>query len=325
MLSLAAALCLLAGGNKAEAQDIHFSQLATNPILLNPAYSGFFNGTGRFGIVYRNQWANVGEAFNTFAASAEVALMRRRRQRDGLSLGIWAYSDRAGELRYGSSAATAALSYYLALDRDGSLFLSAGVELGMGRSGYDASRADLYDNSEVLLSQHAAYPLIGAGVALYLQPNDDFYLKLGLSGRNLNRPNISYLSLSQVFLERKVNLFAQAEYRFGNSLALLPVALLQWQQPFHEWVGGCDLKWYISENRGEQLSASVGMRYRWRDAFYMEYAFEWNSLLFCLNYDMNLSQLTPASHTYGAFELELVYRIRPRNTIHRKAMPCPVI
>ena len=30
------------------AQDIHFSQVDANPLLLNPAYAGFYNGAGRF-------------------------------------------------------------------------------------------------------------------------------------------------------------------------------------------------------------------------------------------------------------------------------------
>lgn len=324
MLILLAGLSLV-GLRGVRAQDIHFSQIDVNPILLNPAYSGFFNGTGRVGVSYRNQWASVGKPFQTFAASAEVSLMRRRRQRDGLSLGLWAFSDRAGELHYGTTAATAALSYYLALDRNGNLFLSGAVELGYGQSGFSPDAASLYDPEETFAQTAVSYPLLGLGLAMFASPNEDLYFKVGLSGRNLNRPNISYMGLGDTRLERKLNGYVRMEYRLWSNVSLMPVVLAQWQRQHSEYVVGCDAKWYISEGRGEQLSFSGGIRYRWRDALYMEYAFEWNSLLIALSYDANLSRLTPASHSVGAFELGLVYRIAPRQSTKRKALPCPVI
>lgn len=325
LLGFVSALGWGASRGGCKAQDIHFSQIDVNPILLNPAYSGFFNGAGRVGLVYRNQWANVGDAFQTMALSGEVSLLRRRRQRDGLSLGIWAYRDRAGELRYGTTAATAALSYFLSLDRNGGFFLSGAVELGYGQSGFDPTDASLYDPEESFGNTTSSYPLVGAGLAVFVQPNDDFYLKLGVSGRNLNRPNISYQGHQDVFLERKVNIYGRAEYRAWNSVSLMPVVLWQLQRQYRELVAGCDAKWYISEGGGDMVSASAGIRYRALDAVYLEYTFEYNAFLFCFNYDANLSRLTPASHTVGAFELGMVYRITPNQHVKRKAVPCPII
>lgn len=327
-LPLLVAVCMVGWCSPWEgcrAQDIHFSQIDVNPILLNPAYSGFFNGAGRVGVVYRNQWASVGEAFQTMALSGEVSLLRRRRQRDGLSLGVWAYRDRAGELRYGTTAATAALSYFLSLDRDGGFFLSGAVELGYGQSGFDPSEASLYDEEETFDNASSSYPLVGAGLAMFFQPNDDCYLKVGLSGRNLNRPNISYQGQSDVFLERKLNLYARAEYRAWNSVSLMPVVLWQMQHQYRELVAGCDVKWYVSEGGSDVVSTSAGIRYRALDAVFLEYTFEYNAFLFCFNYDANLSRLTPASHTVGAFELGVVYRANPHQHVKRKAVPCPII
>lgn len=318
-------LCCLLMPVAMRSQDIHFSQIDVNPILLNPAYSGFFNGTGRFGAIYRNQWASVGRAYQTMAASAEVSLMRRKRRRDGLNLGLYAYTDNAGELHYGTSSATAALSYFLSLDSRSSTFLSAAVEVGCGQSGFDPSNASLFDESESFENTSTFYPLLGAGLAFFYQPNDDFYLKCGVSGRNLNRPNISYAGLEDTYLNRKWTAYARAEFRAWSSVGLLPVLLCQWQNNYSEYVAGADAKWYISENSGEQISFSGGLRYRWRDALYTEYTFEYNSLLVSLAYDANLSRLTPASRSLGAFELGVVYRINSSQNVRRKAMPCPVI
>ena len=52
-----------------------------DPLLFNPAYSGFFDATARFGAVYRNQWASVSIPFQTVTATAEMALLRSELQR----------------------------------------------------------------------------------------------------------------------------------------------------------------------------------------------------------------------------------------------------
>ena len=70
------------------AQDIHFSQVDADPVLLNPAYSGFYQGAGRFGLIYRNQWASVSVPYQTFAVTGEMALWRSSNQRNGLSAGL---------------------------------------------------------------------------------------------------------------------------------------------------------------------------------------------------------------------------------------------
>ena len=52
---------------------------------------------------------------------------------------------------------------------------------------------------------------------------------------------------------------------------------------------------------------------------------EYNSFLFALTYDANISKLTPASKSFGAIELGIVYRMANNKRVNRKAMPCPII
>ncbi|MDE5762799.1 MAG: type IX secretion system membrane protein PorP/SprF, partial [Bacteroidales bacterium] len=52
-------LCLAACSAFAHAQDMHLSQLYSNPLYLNPAFAGT-SGCGRISAAYRNQWPNVG-------------------------------------------------------------------------------------------------------------------------------------------------------------------------------------------------------------------------------------------------------------------------
>ena len=306
-------------------QDIHFSQTDFNPILINPAYSGFFDGSGRFGLSYRNQWASVSKAFQTIAATAECPIVRRRYHHDGISFGAILYNDRAGSLHYGTTAANAILSYYRALSNSNDNFLSVAAEVGFGQAGFRTDNLQMEDPSDDISANSANFFSIGLGVAWFYQPNDDFYLKVGIAGRNLNEPDISYLTLDDAVIHRKFSFYSRAEYRAGSTFSILPVAALTLQNKYTEASIGCDAKFYLSESAGHQLALSSGLHYRWRDAALVQFSVEYNAFIFALLYDANLSKLTPASKSIGSFELTIVYRLIRNHRVNRKAMPCPII
>lgn len=313
----------------AAAQDIHFSQPDVNPILFNPAYSGFFSGSGRFAVTYRNQWASVTQAFQTIAANGEYALSRRRYQRDGVSLGAAFFSDRAGTLNYGTTAATAVLSYYKSLNRYNNNFLSCGLSLGFAQSGFDPAQALMRDD-EAFARATLLYPLFGLGVAWFCQPHEHFYIKTALSGQNLNRPALSYtgeapLGEHPAYLERRYNMYLRAEYRVAPSLAVQPLLAVQMQRNNSEVVVGTDMKWYLAELVGKGAAVSAGVAVRHADAIIFSLTTEWTSLLFSFAYDSNFSKLVPASHGVGAFEASLVYHLSRSERVKRKALPCPII
>jgi type IX secretion system PorP/SprF family membrane protein len=304
-------------------QDIHFTENDINPILFNAAYAGFFEGQGRFGLAYRNQWASVTNPFQTLAATAEVALLRRRYQRDGLSLGMIAYADQEGTLNYGITSISGIISYFKALD-DINL-ISVGIEGGYGHSGFDLSNAHFYETGENIEELGVNYPLLGGGIAWHCQPNDALSFKFGLSGRNLNRPNISYLGLTDTYLERHFNLYARAEYRYWPSVSLLPTLAFQWQNNYSEYILGLDAKWYLRESSRELVAFAAGLTYRWRDAMNVTLSMDYNAFLFAFSYDANLSKLTTASRSIGAFEMQVVYHLDHSSKIKHKALPCPII
>lgn len=307
------------------AQDIHFSQIDVNPILFNPAYSGFFDGTGRFGLSYRNQWASVSKAFQTTAATAEVSLMRSRWRRDGINLGCILYADRAGSLHYGTTSGTLILSYYKALGKDNNNFISVAAEAAAGQAGFNTDEAHFEDPTETIETLSANFVSIGAGIAWFYQPNDSYYIKAGIAGRNLNRPNISYTGMADAYIERKFTAYTRGELKLWPDVSLMPLAAAMFQKNYSEILFGCDAKWYISQTASHLVNLSAGLHYRWRDAAMIELTAEYNALLIALTYDANLSKLTPASKSFGAFEIGIVYRLVKNKRIHHKAMPCPIL
>ena len=316
-----AIMAALLGAWMCAAQDIHFSQVDADPVLLNPAYSGFYEGLGRFGVVYRNQWASVSVPFSTLAASGEMAVWRGGGRR-GLSVGGTLFADKAGTLNYGTVSGHLSTAYYQALNRSGSSVLSVGVEVGWAQSGFDPSQAEMEESGEGFEVRKVHYPLLAAGLAWYWQPTPDFHLKAGLSLRNLNRPNISYMKLDETYLARRYSLFARAEYRCWQSISLLPVLMTQVQGKHREVVFGGDVKWYIEEGGSREVSLRAGVAMRAADALIANLMLEYNSLLFTFSYDANISGLAVASGGMGAFEAGLVYRLAKGNK-KTKALKCP--
>jgi len=302
---------------------MHFSMLDLDPLLFNPAYSGFFDGTGRFGVVYRNQWASVSTPFQTVTATAELSVMRSARNRNGISAGLWVSTDRAGALDYGATTANLIASYYQALG-DGNNLVSVGVEGGVGQVGFNLNNIDLVDGSETFPSTHALYPTLGAGAAWFCQWSEQLYTKAGLSMRNINEPDISYLETGDSRLARHWNLYLRGEWRYNERWGLLPVVGYQHQGQYSELVYGADVRWYLSERPRDYLVLSAGIIGRHADAASINLAVLWHEWTFAFSYDANLSQLAEASHTLGAFELGVIYMFGKKDKKH-SALPCPII
>ena len=305
-----------------QAQDIHFSQQGENPILMNPAYTGFYDGTGRFGLIYRNQWASVSAPFQTYALTAETALNRSRQRLSGMNLGVVALRDVAGTLNYGSFAARLSLAYYFALDRQGTSILSVGADGGYVGSGFDPTHAEMEDPSEVFEKQRTGYPVFDAGIAWFWQPSGDWQVKTGAAVRNINRPNTSYLGLDDTRLAPLLNLYLRAEWRCWQALSLLPTLMMQLQGQYREAVYGMDLKWYLEEVSRHQVSFATGVAFRHDDALVTHLTMEYDAFVFAFYYDANLSSLSAASNTIGAFELGMVYRLVRDKSV--RAIKCPV-
>lgn len=305
------------------AQDIHFSQPDADPLLLNPAYAGFFDGRGRFGILYRNQWATISQPFQTFALTGEVAIWRANNGTQGLSLGASMFNDHAGSLNYGTTSAHLSAAYYMALNRYANNIISLGVEGGYAQSGFNPANAQLNDPAEHFNIMQRNYPLLALGLAWYYQPVSNFGLRAGLSLRNINQPNISYSELPETRLIRRATLFLRAEWRHWADISLVPVLMFQRQGQYQEVLYGADLKWYLQEGSQHEISLKGGLALRQADALVANLVLEYDAMLFSFCYDANISALAAASGSIGACELGVVFRLA-RGQKKTRAIKCPV-
>lgn len=309
MKKLIAIVLLTVGLTGLRGQDIHFSQVDADPMLLNPAYAGFFDGMGRFGMIYRNQWATISAPFQTAGVTGELSVWRSNSHRSGVSVGGTFFSDHAGTLNYGTTSGHLSVAYFTSISKYGNNFLSVGVDGGFAQSGFNPNLANMEDPSETFDVQKVNYPLLCLGLAWYYQPTGDIHTKVGFSVRNLNRPNISYTGQLNTYLEPRYSLFARAEWRNWESLSLMPIVLFQAQGEYRELLYGADVKWYLAEGGQNQMSLRTGLALRHGDALIANLMVEYNAFVFTFCYDANISDLVAASGGVGALEVGMVYRL----------------
>jgi len=92
------------------AQDLHFSQFFNNPLLTNPANTGFIpDADYRLGASYRNQYSSIlANPYNTFSIYGDAQFFATELQ---WLVGIrWCYTE--GCRRCGSLTSTKAYAYY---------------------------------------------------------------------------------------------------------------------------------------------------------------------------------------------------------------------
>jgi len=133
---IALTLIFLSSSISIIAQDVMFSQFYNTPLQINPAQAGSFDGAGRAGLSYRNQWASImAHPFETFALEAELKLKEVSQNEQPLSFGIIVLRDKAGASKFSLTNAVLSIGYLQKLNNQNSL--GAGIQGGYGQYSMD--------------------------------------------------------------------------------------------------------------------------------------------------------------------------------------------
>src|SRR3954469_25120582 len=100
-ISLLTFILLCTFFSEMKSQDMHFSQIAESPVLLNPANTGFFSGYFRAIAQYRNQWISMGNPYSTMGISVDGNIFRNFKKSGCLGIGVTIFNDRAGAAKIG--------------------------------------------------------------------------------------------------------------------------------------------------------------------------------------------------------------------------------
>ena len=137
--SIAAAMVL--SSPIAYAQDIHFTQFDMTPLVINPAFTGMFDGRVRAGAIYRNQWASVTVPYVTYGAYVDMPLIIERNG-SYLASGLQLYKDQAGDGNLSNFTGLVSLAYHLYMGKGehGGSDLAFGLQGGYAQKSIDLSK-----------------------------------------------------------------------------------------------------------------------------------------------------------------------------------------
>lgn len=323
-------------------QDLHFSQHYASPLHLNPAMTGVFDFDFkdkdlRLSSIYRQQWrtirgpyVNKATPFNTTIFSAD-GLLKRQKGLKGSYFGIGAlfYRDIAGDLNYESQYSSLSFSYGKKLNRESTTYLNIGLTTAFGRNSVDFSKG-VFDNQwnglafdpnlptgEVFPANNTTYTDLSTGIAISTFPQNKAKHTFGVGLFHLNTPNQNFYDENESLLPRKLVVHYQGQLPISYNRDIVPIGFYQTQANAYELNMGVMMKFNFTNAEYKDFkNIQFGGSYRVvgnratltkSDAFIMLIRTQYHNFLLGASYDLNLSGLTPATRTIGAFEVSLVY------------------
>lgn len=325
-----------------QAQDPRFAQFYAAPDQLNPALNVVYEGRLRFIANYRDQWASVlnDVPFRTISTHLDYRLNIGRY--DYLAIGLNGLRDEAGASNYNQTSGNINLAYmkYLGGSSRKKYYLVAGAQAGVGQRKVDIGNlwfSEQFDQETVAIDfaspsgenarpQSDLYPDFSAGVLWYsIMGDHSFYV--GGSMYHINTPNISLFEGQQDRLHERYVGHLGGELSINRNLSLLPAAAVYLQGPSTDINVGTNFRYSSS---GEDLALRIG---GWvhvsnklennigLEAFTVTAMLEMEFWMLGLSYDINVSDLVPASNSRGAFEASFIYLIPEKG--RRTKVNCP--
>lgn len=322
---------LAAGG--AYGQDIHYTQVATNQMLSNPAAAGVFDGWERVTANHKNQWVSAGTKYFTTSLCADVNFLKPKRgNKAHIGLGIQFYNDIGGDSKFGMKQFIANLSGIVPLNDMHEI--SAGLQFGLAQRTGDLGSL-LFSNqfngttldptiSSLELNGLVSfmYPDVGFG-AMYRFGNHSIGFArdhqtdftFGVAYLHANRPQLKYRLGYSEKLYSKWCFQANLLKDFSGSKLGMEAFVYQWVQgPHWETLFGAMMRIRLSSgSKTTGLTRDAyfkwGAAMRAKDAIAPMMHIQFSNFDFGVSYDMTISKLGQTARS-GGLEFSFIYTNR---------------
>jgi type IX secretion system PorP/SprF family membrane protein len=335
-------VCTICGTS--HGQDIHFSQFYQSPFNLNPALTGQFEGTYRFIANQRTQWRSVTTPYSTFGLSADGRNLELPdgwfNKKDGNALatpyhgGVSFYHDKAGDSHLRTTVLNLSAARDFIMGDDPSQRLVPGIMLGLTsmRIDYSELRYDnqwnglLYDPSinpqENYARSSRSYFNLNMGLAYVRTISKREQITAGIGLFNLSNPKQSFFDDGYVKLDTRINIHANYRFQFHERWLAEPMVNFSTQGTYKEYLVGGLAHYVIEDKSWTYRTLYFGAFGRVKDAGYAVVGMQYDAWNVGISYDINTSNLRPASNGRGGFEFSVVY-ILPPKPVARPVKVCP--
>ncbi len=314
---------------KTKAQvDPHLSQYYVNPAWLNPALTGAFDGNLRVSGIYRNQWGQIANGFETSGFSADI------KSEKNMNFGVNILKLTAGA-GYSYLSTNFSASYSgVRFDDAGYKRLVFGLQMGMMNRKFDASMFQFgsqwnpingYNPSsasnETFANVTSSVLDISTGAVYYdADPNKMANVFVGFSFAHLTEPKSSFGSQS---LEQKLPLrytiHGGLRLTFSDFISVVPNFVYLKQGNATEKMLGA----YAQMSGPSGVDLLLGANYRLKDAIVPYLGLSFKSLVLGYSYDLNNSELSKSVGNVGSSEISLSYVFKKSKTLGEKNFICP--
>ncbi len=310
------------------------SQFWANPLYLNPAQAGLFDGDYRVAAAYRNQWLAIPVPYATLSFCGDTKFNHVFSQHSAVGVGLVFNNDVSGDSRYSINQAYVPLSFIQTFKGDSNLSISLGVSPGVSNIAFNTRRltydsqfdGDAYNPSlptgENYPTQSKTYFDIGSGLAVQYKLKRGGYISGGTSLSHINRPNVSFFKNEGVNLYAKSNSYINIKYPINEVLFVHGDFMYEKQGPFHETVIAGRLGYVV--NKEDNISLNMGISARWNDATIVLLGMDYKNYRVGLAYDINTSAFNVATNKRGAIEVCILAIFKKRPTFIPKKRSCPV-
>jgi len=305
------------------AQEIHFSQITNNPLFINPASAGLFDGTYRLGATYRSQGKNISVPYNTYSAWGDTHFNLNKTGSTGLGIGFSLFSDNAGEGGLKTTSGYLTASLIKGFNRDNSFKAGLGFSFGFINRSVDFSKlvfdkqwnGTIFDpniqSGEPYNANSIISPDFAVGGIICWDINKDIKVNFGTSLFHINKPKISFYE-SETRMEYKLILQSTVNVKLNEQIQVNPGAYFAVQQFTNELMLGSNIL-FVNDN----MKFITGLWYRHERDIIPHLGFYIQDFTVEFSYDINISILHVASNYRGGVEISLLKTLSIKNKMPR--------
>lgn len=307
-------------------QDVHFSQIQECPLWLNPANAGFMNGYFRAVANYRNQWAAMGNAYQTMALSVDASTLKTKKGKAYLGMGLFVFNDRAGVAKMGSTQAQIHLNAIIKTSKKSKLGGAVYLGFNQNSANYAALTYESQYNGKEIDNTlgtgeavtYASFISSDVGVGLNYEfssanidmlRDDIFSLKIGGAVHHLNQPVQKFASGSTYKLPMRFvgNVQSRIDIK-GTKVAILPSLIFLSQGTASEITVGTHIRYRFKNptkvtGMKSETGLNIGVYYRVGDAIIPQINVDMGKYAVGVAYDLNISKYKMVSNYQGGFEI----------------------
>lgn len=215
-----------------------FTQFNLNPLFMNPAQTGAYEGTFRVGGIFRSQWNSISPTYKPMTAYVDAPILMVAK-RHWVGLGLMFARDEAGRHNLGTRMISLSAAFHYSLDKKFKNVLTLGAQFGgvnIGLNPTDKANAFYSQLANLTADPWATvnenkinYTDFNMGLLFKSTINKNSKLSLGLIVAHITQPNSSIRKNGNIKLPVYTGFTASYDRKLNNKLSIHPTILVHKQ------------------------------------------------------------------------------------------------